>query len=251
MPYSFKDRIVLVTGAGFGIGRATALAFAAEGAHVVLADRSDDTGTLYHIQEAGGIAEQIQCDIADRASVSSLFFSILKNHGRLDHAFNNAGIEGVSLRSHEYPDEEFDRVIGVNLKGTWNCLQQELMIMTKQGHGSIVNNSSIAGLVGFANAPAYVASKHAVLGFTKTAALDYALQGIRVNAVCPGIIKTPMIDRATGGQKQVEEQYAIAEPMGRLGKPEEIAQAVLWLCSDAASFVTGQALAVDGGWVAK
>ncbi len=251
MPYSFKDRIVLVTGAGFGIGRATALAFATEGAHVVLADRSEDTGTLYYIQEAGGSAEQITCDIADRTSVSSLFFNILKNHGRLDHAFNNAGIEGVSGRSHEYPDEEFDRVIGVNLKGTWNCLQQELMIMTKQGHGSIVNNSSIAGLVGFANAPAYVASKHAVIGFTKTAALDYALQGIRVNAVCPGIIKTPMIDRATGGQKEAEDQYALAEPMGRLGTPEEIAKAVLWLCSDAASFVTGQALAVDGGWVAK
>ncbi len=251
MQHSFKDRVVLVTGSAFGIGRASALAFAKAGAHVILADRDADTGTLYMIQEAGGVATQIPCDIADREAVSGLFFNILKTHGRLDHAFNNAGIEGLQGLTHEYPEEEFDRVIGINLKGTWNCMQQELTIMSKQGYGSIVNNSSVAGLVGFANAAAYVTSKHGVVGLTKATALEYALQGIRVNAVCPGIIKTPMIDRATGKQKEVEQHYAEMEPVGRLGQPEEVAQAVLWLCSEAASFVTGQALAVDGGWVAK
>jgi NAD(P)-dependent dehydrogenase (short-subunit alcohol dehydrogenase family) len=171
--------------------------------------------------------------------------------GRLDFAFNNAGIEGLSAPTHECTNENWEKTIDINLKGVWLCMKYEIPQMLKQHKGAIVNNASIAGLVGFPNIPAYVASKHGIIGLTKNAALEYAKLGIRVNAVCPGVIKTPMIDRFTGKNKEVEKQFATAEPIGRLGQPEEVAAAVTWLCSDASSFVTGHAMTVDGGWVAQ
>jgi NAD(P)-dependent dehydrogenase (short-subunit alcohol dehydrogenase family) len=172
-------------------------------------------------------------------------------YGRIDYAFNNAGIEGLSAPTHECTDENWEKIIAVNLKGVWLCMKYEILQMLKQGKGAIVNNASIAGLVGFQNIPAYVASKHGVIGLTKNAALEYAKLGIRVNAVCPGVIKTPMIDRFTGRSKEVEKKLEGMEPIGRLGQPEEVAEAVIWLCSDASSFVTGNALPVDGGWTAQ
>jgi NAD(P)-dependent dehydrogenase (short-subunit alcohol dehydrogenase family) len=171
--------------------------------------------------------------------------------GRLDYAFNNAGIEGLSAPTHQCINENWDKTIGVNLKGVWLCMKYEIPHILKQEKGAIVNNASIAGLVGFPNIPAYVASKHGVIGLTKNAALEYAKTGMRVNAVCPGVIKTPMIDRFTGKNKEVEKQFANQEPVGRMGQPEEVAEAVMWLCSDAASFITGNALPVDGGWTAQ
>jgi NAD(P)-dependent dehydrogenase (short-subunit alcohol dehydrogenase family) len=172
-------------------------------------------------------------------------------YGRIDYAFNNAGIEGLSAPTHECTDENWEKVIAVNLKGVWLCMKYEIPQMLKQGKGAIANNASIAGLVGFQNIPAYVASKHGVIGLTKNAALEYAKLGIRVNAVCPGVIKTPMVDRFTGKSKEVEKQFESMEPVGRLGQPEEVAEAVMWLCSDSSSFVTGDALPVDGGWTAQ
>ena len=171
----------------------------------------------------------------------------METFGRLDFAFNNAGIEGQSGLVHDYSEAEFDRVIAVNLKGVFLSMKHELPVMLAAGGGVIVNCSSIAGLVGFAGSPAYVASKHGVVGLTKTAALDYALSGIRVNAICPGVIATPMVDRALGSSAEADATIAQMEPMGRAGLPEEIASAALWLCSDGAAFTTGQAIAVDGG----
>ena len=175
----------------------------------------------------------------------------MATYGRIDYAFNNAGIEGASAPTHECTEENWERTIGVNLKGTWLCMKHEIQHMLKQGKGAIVNCASIAGLVGFQGLPVYVASKHGVVGLTKTAALEYAKSGIRVNAVCPGVIKTNMVDRITGKEKEVEKQFENMEPVGRMGQPEEVAEAVIWLCSDAASFVTGDAMAVDGGWTAQ
>lgn len=171
--------------------------------------------------------------------------------GRLDFAFNNAGIEGMTAITQDCTEENWDKTLGVNLKSIWLCMKNQIPEMQKQGKGVIINCASIAGLVGFPGLPAYVASKHGVIGLTKTAALECAKSGIRVNAVCPGAIKTPMIDRLTGKKKEAEDQFAALEPIGRLGEPEEVANAVLWMCSDEASFVTGHAMAVDGGWVAQ
>jgi NAD(P)-dependent dehydrogenase (short-subunit alcohol dehydrogenase family) len=169
----------------------------------------------------------------------------------LDFAFNNAGIEGTSATITECTEENWDKTIGINLKGIWGCMKYEIPEMLKHGSGAIVNCASIAGLVGYVGLPAYVASKHGIIGLTKTAALENAKLGIRVNAVCPGAIKTPMIDRLTGNKKEVEAQFAAQEPIGRLGNPNEVANAVIWLCSEAASFVTGHAMTVDGGWTAQ
>ncbi len=251
--YDFENKVALVTGGSFGIGQATAIAFAQRGAHVIIADCIEDKecATLKAIESFGGKGIFISCDVSQDTEVRSLMEQINNTYGRLDFAFNNAGIEGVSCTTQLCTEENWDKTIDVNLKGIWLCMKYEIEQMLKIGGGAIVNCASIAGLVGFQGLPAYVASKHGVIGLTKTAALEFAKQNIRVNAVCPGVIKTAMIDRFTGKNKEVEKQFENMEPLGRMGKPEEVANAVMFLCSDAASFITGDALAVDGGWIAQ
>lgn len=251
MNTQFNDKVAIVTGASFGIGKAAAIAFAERGAKVVVADIAEDHATVDTIKKNGGEAIFVKCDVSKEDDVQHMVNQTIKQYGRLDFAFNNAGVEGDSAPAHECTNQNWDKVIGINLTGTWYCMKHEIPHMLKQGKGAIVNNASIAGLVGFGGIPAYVVSKHGVVGLTKNAALDYARQGIRVNVVCPGVIKTPMIDRFTGKKKEVEQQFEDMEPIGRMGKPEEVAAAVIWLCSDAASFVTGHTMAVDGGWVAQ
>ena len=251
MEKQFQEKVAIVTGGSFGIGRATAIAFADRGAKVAIVDCIEDNETLNHIQAAGGEAIFVKCDVSKGADVKAMIEKVMAAYGRLDYAFNNAGIEGASAPTHECTEENWERTIGVNLKGTWLCMKYEIQQMLKQSKGAIVNCASIAGLVGFQGLPVYVASKHGMIGLTKTAALEYAKSGIRVNAVCPGVIKTNMVDRITGREKEVEKQFEDMEPVGRMGQPEEVAEAVIWLCSDAASFVTGDAMAVDGGWTAQ
>jgi len=248
-----EGKIALVTGGGSGIGRATALTFAREGAKVVVADVVVDGGeeTVRLIKAAGGEAMFVKADMAKAAEVEAMVQKAVATYGRLDCAHNNAGIEGATGRTADYREEDWDRVISINLTGVWFCLKYEIAQMLKQGGGAIVNTASDAGLLGVPQMPAYVASKHGVVGLTKTAALEYAKAGIRVNAVCPGVIKTPMVDRITGQRAGRAERMAAAEPVGRMGKPEEIAEAVVWLCSDAASFVTGLPMPVDGGIIAQ
>lgn len=246
----FSNKVALVTGGSFGIGRATAIAFAARGATVAVADWVEDQETINLIHQQGGKGLFIRCDVSDEKSVQDMVKTVIAQFGRLDFAFNNAGVEGISAPTDACTTENWDRVTGINLKGVWLCMKYEIPYLLKNTGSSIVNNASVAGLTGFANIPAYTASKHGIVGLTKTAALEYAKQGLRVNAVCPGVIRTPMIDRFTGHNKEVEKQFAQQEPVGRLGEPEEVAAAVIWLSSEAASFVTGVALPVDGGWVA-
>jgi len=246
----FEGKVAIVTGGSFGIGRATSIAFAKRGAKVAVADWIEDkeNTTMNLIKSAGGDAMFIKCDVSKSDEVSSMIEKTIAHFGRLDYAFNNAGIEGVSANTHECTEANWDKTIGINLKGVWLCMKNEIPQMLKNKKGAIVNCASVAGLNGFPGLPAYVASKHGIAGLTKTAALEYAKQGIRVNAVCPGVIHTDMIDRLTGKDKEVEKQFTSMEPIGRMGNPEEIAEAVVWLCSDAASFVTGIAMPVDGGF---
>ncbi|MBG6109617.1 NAD(P)-dependent dehydrogenase (short-subunit alcohol dehydrogenase family) [Flavobacterium sp. CG_9.10] len=251
MEITFKNKVALVTGGTSGIGRATALAFAGKGAKVVIVDWIENDETLNLIKAYGGEAIFIKCDVSKTTDVKAMVTKVIAAFGRLDYAFNNAGIEGTSATTQDCSEENWDKTIGVNLKGIWLCMKYEIPEILKQGKGVIINCSSVAGLVGFAGLPAYVASKHGVIGLTKTAALECAKLGIRVNAVCPGVIKTPMMDRLTGNKKEVEDQFTNLEPVGRMGQPEEIANAVVWMCSDEASFITGLAMAVDGGFVAQ
>jgi NAD(P)-dependent dehydrogenase (short-subunit alcohol dehydrogenase family) len=251
METEFKNKVAIVTGGSFGIGRATALAFAQKGAKVVVVDWKENDETINLIKKSGAEALFIQCDVSKSSDVKEMVEKTIATFGRLDYAFNNAGIEGNSGSIKDCSEENWDKTIGVNLKGVWLCMKHEIPQMIKQGKGVIVNCSSVAGLVGFAGLPAYVASKHGVIGLTKTAALECAKLGIRVNAVCPGVIQTPMIDRLTGNDKKAIEQFTNLEPLGRFGRAEEIANAVIWMCSDGASFVTGHAMAVDGGFVAQ
>lgn len=247
-----EGKVALVTGGGSGIGRATALVFAREGACVVVADIVVDGGeeTVRMVKEKGVDALFVRTDVSKAADVDALVQKTVAQFGRLDCAHNNAGIEGRQAPLVEGTEEDWDRVININLKGVWLCMRAEIPVMLKQGGGAIVNTASVAGLVGFTGISPYTASKHGVAGLTKTAALEYGKQGIRVNAVCPGVIHTPMIDRFTGGSPEALAAFTALEPVGRLGQPEEIAEAVVWLCSDRASFVTGLPMAVDGAFIA-
>jgi len=250
---SCMGKVVLVTGGSAGIGKASAEALAAEGASVALADLDEARGeqVAAAITAKGGRAEFHRVDVADDASVADLLAWTHERFGGLDAAFNNAGIEGQPAITGECTVENWQRTIAVDLTGVWLCMRHELPLLLRRGGGSIVNCASVAGLVGFASIPAYTAAKHGVVGLTKTAALEYAEHGIRVNALCPGVIDTEMVERFTGGSTQAEEAMIATEPIGRLGRPDEIADAVVWLCSDRSTFVTGQAIAIDGGFVAR
>jgi NAD(P)-dependent dehydrogenase (short-subunit alcohol dehydrogenase family) len=248
-----EGKVALVTGGASGIGRATALTFAREGAKLIIADMNEDGGqqTVHMITEKGGEAIFVRTDVSQAIEVQALISQAVETYGRLDCAHNNAGISGgLSARTAEYPEDLWHQVIAINLTGVWLCMKCELDQMCKQGGGAMVNTASVAGLGGYHGASAYVASKHGVVGLTKTAALEYAQQGIRVNCVCPGYIATPMTAPGMNDPTRLARLIA-REPMGRVGTPEEIAEAVVWLCSDAASFVTGHAMAVDGGYVAQ
>jgi NAD(P)-dependent dehydrogenase (short-subunit alcohol dehydrogenase family) len=253
MAGELEGKIALVTGAGSGIGRESALAFGASGAQVMVSDVVVEGGeeTVGQIKAAGGEARFMRADVSQRAEVEALIRQTVEIYGRVDCAHNNAGIEGDMAPTADCTETNWDRTIAINLKGVWLCMKYEIPQMLDQGGGVIVNTSSVAGLVGFVNLPAYVATKHGVAGLTRTAALEYAQQGIRVNAVCPGVIRTPMIDRIVGGAAAAAAQFTALEPVGRMGSPAEVARAVVWLCTDAASFVTGVAMPVDGGFVAQ
>jgi NAD(P)-dependent dehydrogenase (short-subunit alcohol dehydrogenase family) len=251
--FNFAGKVAFITGASSGIGRSTAMEFAKHGANVAAIDVNTDEGgrTAYLINEKGGKAIFINCDVSKATDVKRAVEETVNKFGRLDFAFNNAGIEDAPAFTADYSEENWDRVLSINLKGVWLCMKYQIPQMLRQGGGSIVNCSSIAGLVGFANMPAYVASKHGVLGLTKVAALDYAKLNIRVNAICPGVIQTPMVDRFVKGNNEAKNQLTSGEPIGRVGQPEEIAAAALWLSSSQSSFVTGHSMVVDGGWVAQ
>lgn len=250
---SFEKKVALVTGAGSGLGLATAKAFAEAGASVVLADANETAvrSAAEELSAQGRRALAIQCDVADDAQVEAMIEQTVAAFGRLDAAYNNAGVQNVVAEAADASRDDFDRVMSINLRGVWSCMKFELRQMLKQESGAIVNCSSIGGLVGGARRGTYQASKHAVLGLTKSAALDYAARGIRINAVCPGIIQTPMLDRMMTTQADALGAMLKDVPIGRLGRPEEIANAVLWLCSPGASFVIGHALTVDGGYTVR
>jgi len=251
MTARLEDKVALVTGASSGIGRICALAFARERAKVVVADIHVDGGedTVQKIKAAGGQAIFLKTDVCKSTEVEALLKEAVEIYGRLDCSCNNAGIEGNMAPTADCRESDWDRVIKTNLKGVWLCMKYEILQMLHQGSGAIVNISSVAGLIGVQNLPAYAASKHGVIGLTKSAALEYAKVGIRINAVCPGFVEGSMLERMTGGDPEVKSRFIARYPMGRLGTPEEVAEAVVWLCSDTASFVTGHALTVDGGRV--
>lgn len=248
-----RGKTALVTGAGSGIGRATALAFAKAGANVAVVDVNMEGihETIDQIKKIKGNAIAIKVDISEIKQVDEMVKQILKSFGRLDFACNNAGISGKPHTTVDYPVEEWDRLMNVNLKGQWLCMKYEIPAMLKDG-GSIVNVSSILGKVAYQQAPAYVTAKHGLIGLTRAAALEYAESHIRINAVCPGFIYTPMLEKAgITADHDIEAGIIALHPLGRLGTAEEVAEAILWLCSPASSFVTGDALMVDGGYTIR
>jgi NAD(P)-dependent dehydrogenase (short-subunit alcohol dehydrogenase family) len=250
---SFQGRVALVTGAASGIGAATVRAFAREGAAVLLADVQATPGEALaqELRAEGRHAVFVHCDMRREDEIEAMVRRAVDEFGGLHIAFNNAGVEGAQGATADCTNENWDLVTDVNLKGVWLCMKHEIPRMLAAGGGAIVNCASIAGVVGFPGIPAYVASKHGVIGLTKTAALEYADRNIRVNAVCPGVIDTPMIERFAQGDAATRAALIASEPMGRMGAPEEIANAVLWLSGAGASFATGHALVVDGGWIAR
>lgn len=250
MTGTVQDKVALVTGAAGGIGRSAAQIFAREGAKVVVSDLQEDNGqqTVELIKQAGGEATFIRCDVSRAPDVESLVAKTVEQYGRLDCAYNNAGVEGEWTRLHECSEDNFDFNYNVNMKGVFLCIKYQVtQFLAQNSPGAIVSTASIAGLVGSKNAGAYVAAKHGVVGLTKTAALEYATRGIRVNAVCPGVIRTPMLERMFETNPRMEAAMLGFEPIGRFGVPTEIGEAAVWLCSDQASFVTGHAMVVDGG----
>ena len=255
MPGSLEGKTALVTGGGSGIVRAASLAYAKDRARVVVADVNVEGGeeTVQLIKETGGEAILVHADVSKPEDTQAMVAQAVETFGSLDCAFNNAGIGGGKERhlTADYREDDWDRVMSINLKGVWLCMKAEIPQMMKQGKGAIVNTASIAGLVGLSGTVAYVAAKHGVTGLTKAAAMEYAKSGIRVNAVCPGYIQTPLVQGIFDEIDGYRERVASRHPMDRLGEPEEIAQAVLWLSSDSASFVTGHNMAVDGGYVAQ
>jgi NAD(P)-dependent dehydrogenase (short-subunit alcohol dehydrogenase family) len=248
-----SGKVAMVTGAASGIGRESALAFARAGAKVVVSDVDEAGGaeTTKMITDMGGDATFVKADVSKQAEVQALVDKTVETYGRLDCAHNNAGIEGAPAPCLECTEENWDKTIAINLTGVFYCCKAEIAQMLEQGGGAIVNTASVAGLVGFGGIPAYTASKHGVNGLTKVVALDYAKENIRANSVCPGVIDTPMIDRFTGGDAEAKAGMEAMEPVGRLGKPSEVADAVVYLCSDEASFITGINMPVDGAFVAQ
>jgi NAD(P)-dependent dehydrogenase (short-subunit alcohol dehydrogenase family) len=248
---TMKDQVALVTGAASGMGLAAAKAFAEAGATVVLIDINEPAEQVAEIVAAGHQAIAIRCDVANEESVKAAVEQVVATYGRLDAAFNNAGIQSPAVELADVTGEVYDSVLSINLRGVWNFMKYELQQMRKQGSGTIVNNSSLGGLVGVPGRAAYHASKHGIIGLTKSAALEYATRGIRINAVCPGIVATPMVEHMLANEAGAMEEMMKVVPMGRLGRSEEIADTVLWLCSSKSSFITGQAIAVDGGYTVQ
>src|SRR5258705_693098 len=252
MNMSFENKVALVTGAASGMGLTTARAFAEAGAAVALADVQENVvrSAAEELVSTGHQAIAVRCNVADEADVAAMVEQAVSTFGRLDAAFNNAGVQSPAVETADASSEEFDRVNAINLRGVWTCMKYELRQMREQGNGAIVNCSSIGGLIGLPGRAVYHAAKHVLLGLTKSAALEYASRGIRVNAVCPGTIDTPMVSVMLAKEPDAMKEIMRDQPIGRLGRPEEIAAAVLWLCSPGAGFVIGHALAVDGGFTA-
>lgn len=246
---SLKDKVALVVGGTSGIGRATATLFAEHGATVIVSGRKSDAGAdvVQHITGRSGAANYIRADVTDSRSIESLIREVVANHGRLDYAFNNAGREVPYLRTADIPESDWQAMVDMKLTGVWRCMKYELPQMVRQGHGVIVNMAGTWGLKGAPGYASYCAAAHGIMGLTRSAALEYAQDNIRVNAVCPGAVDTALLDRMVGGSEDMKRMLANAIPMGRLAKPEDIAQSVLWLCSDEASYITGQGMVLAGG----